>query len=290
MSPVIFQNGHWIEAADASVSVFDGGWLHGAGLFETMRAEFGTVFRLDAHLDRLMNSAAKLLFPIERPDLPLTADIATLLRRNGLSEARVRLTVTSGRADGAEPAGDRPRLTVVITAAPLTEYPAEWRERGLAVIVSPYRQNPDDPLTGHKSTSYLARLIALREAHGHQCGEALWFTPANRLAEGCLSNVFVVKDQALRTPPLNTPVLPGIARSVVLEMAIEQAVNLEERPLTIDDLLDADEVFLTNSIMQVMPVGRVERKNIGTGLPGEMTRRLAEGYRKKVASECRPDA
>lgn len=289
MHLVIFKDGDWLNADDASVSVFDGGWLHGAGLFETMRAEFGTVFRLDAHLDRLMNSADKLLIPIERPDLPLTTDFEALLRRNELPEARVRMTVTSGRVDNHEQSDDRPKLTVIVTAAPLTGYPPELYERGLSVVISRYRQNPDDPLTGHKSTSYLSRLVALREAQQSQCGEALWFTTQNLLAEGCLSNVFVVKDGKLHTPPLSTPVLPGIARAVVVEIAGEQSIELAQRPLTIDELLDADEVLLTNSIMQVLPVCRVERKNIGTGKPGEMARQLAEHYRKKVATECRPD-
>ena len=95
--------------------------------------------------------------------------------------------------------------------------------------------------------------------------------------------------EAIFLSPTHTPVLPGIARSVVVEIAGEQSIELAQRPLTIDELLDADEVLLTNSIMQVLPVCRVERKNIGTGKPGKMARQLAEHYRKKVATECRPD-
>jgi len=292
MSAVVFVNGEFLPAEQARLSVWEGGWLHGAGLFETMRAFRGRIFRLDAHLERMMDSAVKLLFSVERPDLPLTTDFDTLLERNGLGDARVRLTVSAGPLVGgdARPAdqeADRPRPTVCATAAPLTGYPAELRTRGMTVALSPFKVSPSDPVAGHKCTSYLPRLLALRDAHARKCGEALWFTTGNLLSEGSISNVFLVSGGRLMTPPTDTPALRGITRATVLELARQAGIETAAKPLTIDNLLDADEVFLTNSIMEVMPVCRVERHDIGQGRPGPITKRLAEEYRQLLEKECR---
>jgi branched-chain amino acid aminotransferase len=286
MPQVVYLNGKLVPAAEAAVSVYDGGWLHGAGLFETMRAHRGRVFRLDAHLDRLMDSAARLLFPIERPDLPLTIDFEALLRENELPDARVRLTVSAGSMREGAQQGDRPRLTVCVTASPLNNYPAELYAQGISVTIARCRQSALDPLAGHKTINYLPRLIALREAQAHRCAESLWFTPENLLAEGSISNVFVVKAGAIQTPPRDAPVLPGITRAVIMELARRESIDAREAALTINDLLDADEVFLTNSGMEVMPVIRVEKRDIADGKPGELSRRLLTLYRDQLGREC----
>ena len=127
------------------------------------------------------------------------------------------------------------------------------------------------------------RLRGLRADGQAQCLDALWFTTENRLAEGCISNVFIVSKGVLRTPPLETPVLPGIARACVLELAAARELETREEPLTINELLDADEVFLTNTIMRVMPVIRVERKDIAEGKVGPITQRLLDAYRALTA-------
>jgi branched-chain amino acid aminotransferase len=294
MSRTVFLNGTFTQASEAQVSIWDGGWLHGAGLFETMRAYHGRIFRQDAHLERLMASAHKLLFPVERPDLPLTADFDELLERNGLTEARVRLTVSAGPmigvdSDQANADDDRPSLTVCATALPVTPYAPELFAKGMTVSISPYKVSPDDPVAGHKCTCYLPRLLALRDAQTRRCGEALWFNTRNLLSEGSISNAFLVRGGGLATPPVDTPVLPGITRAVVIELASAAGVEVEQKHLNINDLLDADEVLLTNSIMEIMPVCRVEKHAIGTGKPGPVTRRLAEGYKAVVEKECKAD-
>ncbi|UCE61805.1 MAG: aminotransferase class IV, partial [Phycisphaerales bacterium] len=138
-----------------------------------------------------------------------------LLQRNELATARVRLTVSAGSMQ-ATPEEDPP-LTVCATASPLSPPSTQLYETGVPVVICGFRQSPSDPLAGHKTTAYLGRLLGLRHARCARCYEALWFTTANRLAEGSISNVFVVKDRVLKTPPLDTPVLPGIARGVVLD-------------------------------------------------------------------------
>ncbi len=280
---MVYLNGAFIPAAEARVSIYDGGFLHGAGLFETMRADHGRIFRIDAHLDRLLASAEKLGLPIERPDLPLSKDFDELLERNELKSARVRMTVTAG---SLYPGDESTPLTVCVTAAALPPYPPEMLAKGISVMITTFTQSTTDPLAGHKTTNYLPRLLALRHAQRFHCMEAFWFTPENYLAEGCISNVFVVRGGAAATPPLNTPVLPGIARAVVIGLAGELGIDVQERRLDINDVLDADEIFVTNSSMQVMPVCRVEKKDIGAGKPGPVTARLREAFLARVEREC----
>jgi len=287
VNPTVYFNGRFVDQADALVPISDGGWLHAAGLFETIRAEFGRPFRLESHVRRLMNSAAEILRPIDRADLPSEEVVAELLERNKLSNARLRLTVSAGSM--LEPSqGNDPEtpLTIALTASDLQGYGEALYERGVQTLVCDYRQAKSDPLAGHKTTAYLPRLLGLRQAGKAQCVEALWFNVHNQLAEGSISNIFLVKDGALATPPLDTPVLPGIARAAVIELAKVQGLSAEEEPLTIDDLLGADEVLLTNVIMQVVPVVKIEKHDVGGGRVGPMAKRLREAFHQLVRKEC----
>ncbi len=289
MSRTVLLNAAFVASRDARISVYNGGWLHGAGLFETMRVEDKHVFRLEEHMARLRASAETLLVPIDRSDLPDADAWRRLLELNGLTDARARLTVTAGDMLDTQNGEERP-LTVCGTVSPLSPYSKELYKTGTAVVVSKYRQASTDPLAGHKTTNYLARLMALNAANRSGCGESLWFTPTNLLAEGSISNVFAVKDNVVTTPPVDTPVLPGIARSLVLEICAAKKIMTEQTSVNIDQLLDADEVFLTNSIMQVLPVCRVEKHNIGTGRPGAVANRLLALYRERIARECEANA
>ncbi|MBI4716204.1 MAG: aminotransferase class IV family protein [Planctomycetes bacterium] len=285
MDAVVWLNGEFVAAETARIGVFDGGWLHGAGLFETMRAENGRVFRLESHLQRLQASAARLLRPIAREELPSRVDFLDLLERNGLRDARVRLTVSAGdllAATGDEP----PPPSVCVSVADLSPFPASAYSQGVRVKLCDFRQSPTDPVAGHKTTAYHARLLALREAQRAQCMESLWFTTQNHLAEGCISNVFLVGGGMLKTPAKHTPVLPGIVREAVLSLASELGIEAREALLSIDDLLGAEEVFLTNSMMQVLPVSAVERHGIGGGGVGPLTRRLSQAFVELVRKEC----
>ncbi len=289
MNQTVWLNGAFVSADEARIGVYDGGWLHGAGLFETMRAEGGKVFRLAKHVGRLCASAEKLIAPVDVDALPGQGAIGELLERNGLREARVRMTVTAGDMLQAGQAGDGVRHTVCVTVSKLAGYPKPFYEKGVSVAISSYRQLKVDPLAGHKTTCYLPRLMALRDARGVGCEESLWFTHEHMLAEGSISNVFVVKGGVVKTPGLDTPVLPGVARGAVLELCQEMGIVVEEGSVTIDELLDADEVFLTNVIMCVMPVTSVEKRAIGGDEPGKLTKRLLDGFVDLVAKECGTD-
>jgi len=281
----VYHNGKFVQDRDASVGVFDSGLLHGAGLFETMRAENSRVFRLEAHVERLRRSSEMLLRPIDREKLPEEGDCWELLARNNLKTARLRLTVTAGSMHIDAEEGE-PEPTVLLTAVELTPYPSEYYGEGISVTISRFKQSAADPLVGHKTTSRLSRLLALREAQQARCVEALWFTTENLLAEGSISNVFIVRNGIVATPPLSTSILPGIARAAVLEIAEASGLKIQQQAININDLLDADEVFLTNTIMQVMPVIAVEKRTIGDGKVGPTAAGLLNDYRDLVRKEC----
>jgi branched-subunit amino acid aminotransferase/4-amino-4-deoxychorismate lyase len=156
-------------------------------------------------------------------------------------------------------------------------------------VLCPFKQNPIDPTSGRKTTSYFSRMIALNLAHQKRAAEAIWFTLDNRLAEGCISNVFLVKDSSLYTPPINTPVLPGVARKTVCRLAMQNSIKLTEKDLTIEDVLSADEIFLTNVIMQVMPITKVEKHTVGDGMVGPVSKKLHKSFEELVKKECGKD-
>lgn len=276
MSERVYLNGALVDANAARISVTNPAFQHGVGLFETLRAYQGHPFRLDRHIERMRQSAHALNMPIDRLFEQIPQAVRHVLEANHLADARIRFTATP---PGATDAGAEPTLLVMAQAA--VGYPPELYEQGMTVCVADrYRQSQHDPLAGHKTTCYYARLVALRQAQSRQCGEALWATPGNLLAEGCMSNLFIVKAGHLHTPPVDTPILPGVTRATVLELAAAAGIPADETASTIDHLLDADEVFLTNSAMEVMPVVRIERRPIGREKPGDLTRLLADAYRR----------
>ena len=279
----VFLNDKLVDIDKACISVTDSGFLYGAGLFETMRSHNGVVFALKDHLDRLFVSAGTLSInnPYDREYI--TEAINKVLRANKLADARLRLTLTNGPMAESE---EQRKSTLLITAAKLRSYPPEYYKKGVMVVLCPFRQNPIDPTSGRKTTSYFSRMIALNMAHQKRAAEALWFTVDNRLAEGCISNIFLVKDSTLYTPPIKTPVLAGVARKIVCQLALQNSIKLTEKDLLIDDVLSADEIFLTNVIMQVMPITKVEKHTVGDGLVGLVTKKLHTFFDQLVKSEC----
>jgi branched-chain amino acid aminotransferase len=295
----VWLNGSFVDEAEASVSLRDTGLLHAAGVFTTMRSYGGRVFRLADHLRRLRDSCEGLFVPLPHKDEVLARAAAELLERNELAAARLRLTVTRGSATQDPLHGLRLEPTVFLTASQLEPYPEEYYQRGLTVLLlDEQKLNPYDLQAGHKTLNYFSRLSALREANRRGAGEALWFNVHNYLQSGSTSNAFVVKDGVLVTPPtaveLRDPavaaataypkaaVLPGVTRGVVTELARAAGIEVRTRSIDVNELLEGDEVFLTNSVMGVMPVCRLEQKTIGTGEPGPVTRQLAEDYAAEV--------
>ena len=272
----VFLNNKIVDSDKACISPADCGFLYGMGIFETMRADNGKVFALDDHLDRLLNSTTTLEVEHVFDKAYLTEAVKETLDANKLENARIRLTLTAGPTpnspdDNAEP-------TLLITASPFAPYPQEYYDNGVTVTLSDIRQSVTDPTSFHKTTNFFPRLIALNAAHKRQAVESLWFTDDGRLAEGCVSNVFLVKDSVLYTPKADTPIMPGIARKHILGLAKSEGIKAEEKDLDINDLLTANEVFLSNVIMTAMPVTAIEAHEVADSKPGEITKILMNKF------------
>ncbi len=284
MMEKVFLNDKLVESDKACISVKDSGFLYGAGLFETMRSCNGVVFSLADHLDRLFFSAQALSIEHSYDRKFITDAVYEVLKANKLTDARFRLTLTGGPMAESE---EKKRATLLIAATKLQLYPPEYYKNGVLVVLCPFRQNPYEPIYGHKTINYFSRMLGLKQAHQKRAAEALWFTVDNRLAEGCISNVFLVKDSTLFTPPIKTPVLAGVARKTVCQIALRNSIKFVEKDLSIDDLLAADEILLTNVIMQVMPVTSVEKHTVGGGKVGPMTKKLMKYFDDFVKESCR---
>jgi len=278
----VYLNGALVPASRAVVSVWDAGFLHGASAFTTMLAHNGVVFRLDRHLDRLMETVSLLGIRAGATAEALTEATGRLLAANGLREARVRITLTPGSIRDEEG-------TTLITAEALPEYPRHWYEKGIPVVVSSFRQSGWEPTLGFKTGCYLPRVLGRAEAAEKGAEEALWFTEDHRLAEACFCNVFLVLEGVVRTPPLDTPVLPGVVRQAVLELCGRLDIDRESaQPLTVKEMLAAEEMFLTASCAGIRPVVNVERHVVGAGGVGPVTGKIMAAYSELLDRECPP--
>jgi branched-chain amino acid aminotransferase len=291
----IWLNGQFIERDTATISVFDAGFQHAVGLFETMLARNGVVFRGEAHMNRLAASAKDLLLSERLRIEPLVDAINHTIQKNNLKDARVRLTVTGGNLNLLQAQGkSQVDPTILIVAQPPTQYPETFFSRGVMVLIADGRDNPLHPMAGHKTLNYWPRIHALQLAAARRAGEALWLSVTNHLSAGSVSNIILVKDNVLLTPiargeeeqgALPSAVLPGITRSVILELAESMEIETHRRMLDVNDLLTADEVFLTNSSWGVLPVIAVEKQQIADGTVGHTTQQLRQAWLELVQNE-----
>lgn len=289
-------NGSFVEPSDASISIFDAGVQHAIGLFETMLARNGRVFRPLAHLNRLAGSASELLLTESLWTEPLAEAVQAAVDRSGFTDARVRLTLTGGDLSGLQSDGrSRQDPTIAITVQPATQYPPPFFEQGILVTVADGRLNTLSAMAGHKTMNYWERIQTLQLAGSRGASESLWFSISNHLASGCVSNVFLVREGTLMTPiargeepegaALRAAVLPGVTRAAIIEIAESRGLDVERKMLSYDDVSRADEVFLTNSGWGVLPVVSVEAKPIAGGEVGPVTRALRESWIELVDRE-----
>lgn len=300
--PTAWFNGQWIDEDDAAITLRDTGLLHAAGVFTTMRSTAGKVFRLEQHLLRLRKSCEALFVPLTHTDAALGQAVDELLERNVLKDARLRLTVTRGQSIQDPLHGTHLSPNCFLTATELAPYQAEYYANGMTVMLNDEQKlNPYDIQAGHKTLNYFSRLAGMREAVRRGAGEALWFNIDNYLQSASVANVFLLIDGVLLTPPTaeemrdpavaaacpykKSNVLPGITRGAVLDLAREAGIPVRLAAIDVNQLLAAQEVFLTNSIMQIMPVGRVEQHLVGTGGPGEVTGRLMATFAGQSVKE-----
>ncbi|NLX90226.1 MAG: branched-chain-amino-acid transaminase [Firmicutes bacterium] len=280
MSVQIYINGAYAAKEEARISVFDHGYLYGDGVFEGIRAYNGKVFKLREHLERLYESAHHILLKI-----PISIDEmekATLetLRRNNLSDAYIRIVVSRGVGDlGLDPKKCF-GATVVIIADHISLFPQEYYDNGLEVITSATRQRSNDTFEPRiKSLNYLNNILVKMEAAQAGVMEAIMLNSQGYVVEGSGSNIFIVdKKGVLITPPVYVGILEGITRNTVIDLARETGITVKETPFTRHDLYVAAECFLTGTAAELIPVISVDKRSIGEGKPGKVTRMLMEKY------------
>jgi len=268
-------NGELKRGEDALVSLFDRGARDGEGLFETLRVDGGQPRAWDRHMERLVLSAAVLGFPVPPSPSRLRHGIAQVLAADGLSDAVVRITVTRGI-----PGGRPTRTGAWIEAEALaSRLWAGARHENAAAVVSRMPFQPG-PLGPHKTTSRLAYALAREEARAARVDEALLASADGEVFEGAASNLFVVKDGAVRTPSLDRGILPGVTRALVLACGEALGMEVREARLTREDLAMADEVFLTNAVQEVVPLTRLDGRLLASRATGDRLRAaLRERFR-----------
>ncbi|MEE8194177.1 MAG: aminotransferase class IV [Dehalococcoidales bacterium] len=285
MDEIVYLNGSLIARSQARISALDYGFLYGFGLFETMRAYNGRVFRLDSHLSRLSSSAEILGLPIGA--LNLKAAVMDTIRANGLGDARIRITVSIGEGAVPPDPGTCNKPTVLVVAEHYQPYPQHFYQKGFRAVVSSIIRNSRSPLSRLKSANYLESILARQEARAAGADEALCLNEKGFLAEASMSNIFLVGDGVLRTPGPESGILPGITRQIVLELARQLDISTLEQDTRLDELFQAEEAFLTNSLIEVVPLTEVDGRPIAAGRPGSITKRLMAAYKKLVLAEER---
>lgn len=288
MESLVYLDGKWYPKREAKISVFDHGLLYGDGVFEGIRAYKGLVFKLDAHLKRLWESAHTIMLTIPMDMKTMKEAVIETLRKNRLLDAYIRLVVTRGVGDlGLSPWLCK-KATVFIITDKITLYPKTLYQKGLAIITVPTVRNlPEAVNPSIKSLNYLNNIMAKIEAKNGGCMEALMLNHQGYVAECTGDNVFMirkigkgstVKDHLLLTPPTYLGALKGITRQAIIEIAEKIKLPFEERILTRHDLFNADEVFLTGTAAEVIPVTKIDGRTIGQGKPGKVTQLLLEDF------------
>jgi branched-chain amino acid aminotransferase len=286
MEQVIFCRGEFIPKSQATVSVFDHGLLYGDGIFEGIRAYQGNVFRLNQHLRRLYDSAKSILLDIPYSLQELSDIVCETLRRNEFQTAYIRLVVTRGAGNlGLDPFLCN-RAEVIVIAEQLAMFPKELYEQGIRVVSATTRRNRPDVLSPKvKSLNYLNNILVKIEAHRAGVSEALVLNSEGYVVEGSGENLFLVRDGELWTPPTYLGALEGITRGAVIELASAQGYKVHEVPFMLHDVYVADEVFLTGTAAEIIPVINCDARVIGAGVPGPVTRQLHESYHSITKSD-----
>jgi branched-chain amino acid aminotransferase len=277
-------NGEILPAEEARISILDNGFTFGDSVYETLRTYGTRPFQLDRHLRRLRASAARLGIGVPLGDGELRARLDELLARAGNPESYIRLIVTRGEGDISYNFDRVKGPTVVMAVKPYQPYPEHHYRDGIEVIVSSIRRNHPQSLDpAIKSCNLLNNILAVREAQARGAAEALLLNHAGQVAEGASTNIFVVRSGAVLTPPLEAGILAGITRDIVLELGRRLGLPVREEGLAVADLLRADEVFLTSTTRELMPVRMVDGRTVGSGKPGPTTLRLLAAFREEAA-------
>lgn len=280
MSLKIYLDGKLVDREAATVSVFDHGLLYGDGVFEGIRSYDGLVFRLSEHLDRLYESARTLMLDIPLSKKEMEKAVISTLKANKLTDSYIRLVVTRGTGDlGLDPRKCK-KATVFIIADKIKLYPQEFYDNGIGIVAVPTIRNHPEALNPQlKTLNYLNNILAKIEATQAGGDEALLLNAQGYVTECTAENIFMVKGGKILTPPPYVGILVGITRCAVMELARKAGYDVREDVFTRHDLYTADEVFLTGTGAEIVPVSRIDNRTVGEGKPGPVTKKLIAAFR-----------
>jgi branched-chain amino acid aminotransferase len=284
MSMTIYRDGKFVSEEEAAVSPFDRGFLYGDGLFETLRCYDGKLFRLDRHIARLRVGLERLGISLTVDEADFAAVLRELMKRNDVANGIARIVVTRGVGEFGL-LGKQAQQPVVLAACWSQPPPAPERyEKGVACIISHQRLSAKHDL---KSLNYIGQILARREADAAGADDAILLNTHGHVAEGTTSNVFLVSGRELITPSLEAEILVGITRAAVIELAHAEKLPVVERVVHQNDVFHADEVFLTSSVAEVVPVARIGSHWVHLGRPGPVTREMMRAYQALVRRESK---
>ena len=280
---IVYIDGEYYPKSQAKVSVFDHGLLYGDGVFEGIRAYNGVVFKLKEHVDRLYRSAHAIMLKIPLTKEEMVQAVVETLRKNKLKDSYIRLVVTRGVGDlGLDPR-KCPKPSVIIITDTISLHATGAKENGITTMFSWVRRNPVDATTHEiKSLNYLNSVLAKIEANVNGVDEAICLESNGYIAEGVGENVFIVKNGEILTPPASTGALAGITAEVVVKLAAKLGYKLTVTNLTPFMLFTADEAFFTGTAMEMVPIREVNKRQIGTGKPGPVTKKLIAAFQKVI--------
>lgn len=279
MSRVVYINGKFVPEEDAKISVYDHGLLYGDGAFEGIRVYSRKVFKLREHIARLFRSAHALMIELPITPQELEDAILTALKTNDLTDGYIRLTISRGVGLGLDPRGVK-NPTIVVMTDKLSLYPQEMYRDGLMVVTVSTRVPPAQSLEPRIKSlgKYVCNIQAKLEANRVGAGEGLMLNVEGYVAEATGDNIFLIVGGKLITPPPSAGILEGITRNTVMELAEGMGITVIEKMFTQFDVYTADECFLTGTAAEVIPVATVDGRSIGSGKPGEMTKKLMAAY------------
>jgi branched-chain amino acid aminotransferase len=279
---LVYIDGKYYPKSEAKISVYDHGLLYGDGVFEGIRAYHGIVFHLKEHIDRLYRSAHPILLKIPMTKSQLIEAVLRTLKKNNLENAYIRLVVTRGVGDlGLDPRKCPKATIIIITETMLQLNSPEDIANGITTIITWVKRNPVDAATHElKSLNYLNSILGKIEANNTGANEAICLNKAGYVCEGVGENIFIVQDGKIFTPPISSGALNGITRAVVIRLAKKLGYEVTERNITPNELFTADEAFFTGTAAEVAPIREVNKRVIGTGKPGPVTKRIMQEFER----------
>src|SRR3989339_1799940 len=304
MSDLIWLNGEYVKRNEAKISLYESGLLYGYGVFETIMINKSKAFQLTAHYDRLKSSAKHIRMPVHISQKSLDKAISKLAQINSIEKGYVRMVISSSEepmksmrfsssvSDNAktdlEETGTFKTSMILVETGPISADYEKFRSSGVNVVLYPARRSADTAYYRHKTLAYMENLITRRWAFKHKALEAIFVNTNDNIMEGTRSSFFIVKDHKVFTPSIESNILPGVTRGVVMNLCTKNAIKVREGLMTREDILAADEAFLTSTLMEIMPVtnckienknGEMDTKVIKKGEVGPVTRVLQTAYR-----------